>query len=53
MFLTSTAGGVMPISRVNGRIMNNDSPGPVSRRMKDLYWLAHGREAWRTPVRGE
>ncbi len=53
VFLTSTAGGVMPISRVNGRIMNNDSPGPVSRRMKDLYMLAHGREAWRTPVRGE
>jgi branched-chain amino acid aminotransferase len=52
VFLTSTAGGVMPISRVNGRIMNNDSPGPMSRRMKELYWQAHGRDAWRTPVRG-
>lgn len=53
VFLSSTAGGVMPISRVNGRIMNNDSPGPVSRRMKDLYWQAHTREAWRTPVRAQ
>ena len=52
VFLASTAGGVMPISRVNGRIMNNDSPGPVSRRMKELYWQAHARPEWRTPVRG-
>ena len=53
VFLTSTAGGVMPISRVNGRMMNNDSPGPVSRRMKEAYWAAHGRAQWRTPVRGD
>ena len=53
VFLASTAGGVMPISRVGGRIMNNDSPGPVSRRMKELYWAAHARPEWRTPVRGE
>ena len=57
VFLSSTAGGVMAISRIGSgigsRIMNNDSPGPVSRRMKDIYWAAHGRAAWRTPVRGD
>ncbi len=54
VFLSTTAGGVMPISRIGSatgqRIMNNDSPGPVSRRMKDAYWAAHGRAAWRTVV---
>ena len=53
VFLATTAGGVMPISRVGSRITNNDSPGPVSRRMKELYWAAHTRIQWRTPVRGD
>lgn len=53
VFLATTAGGVMPISRINTRITNNDSPGPVSRKMKDLYWASHARVQWRTLVRSE
>jgi branched-chain amino acid aminotransferase len=33
--------------------MGNDRPGPLSLRLKDLYWRKH-REGWhRTPVRHE
>ena len=50
MFLTTTAGGIMPVTRVDGRILSNDSPGPVSRQLKDVYWARHD-EGWMvTPV---
>ncbi len=51
VFAATTAGGVMPISRVGGRILGNDRPGPVSLRLKEFYWRKHS-EGWRqTPVR--
>ena len=51
VFLATTAGGVMPASRIGTRIMGNDRPGPISLRLKQLYWQRH-REGWhRTPVR--
>ena len=40
----------MPVTRVDGRILSNDSPGPISRDLKDLYWKRH-EEGWMaTPV---
>ncbi len=50
MFCTTTAGGVMPISRVDGHIMSNDAPGPVSLRLKELYWQKHAEGWHRTDV---
>jgi branched-chain amino acid aminotransferase len=51
IFAATTAGGVMPVARLNERILGNDRPGPVSLRLKDLYWRKH-KEGWhRTPVR--
>ena len=53
VFTATTAGGVMPISRVGTRILGNDRPGPLSVRLKELYWRRH-EEGWhRTPVRYE
>lgn len=50
LFLSSTAGGIMPVTRIDGRILSNDSPGPVSRQLKELYWQRH-KEGWlATPV---
>lgn len=50
IFTSTTAGGVMPASRIDGRILSNDRPGPVSARLKETYWQWHrdGRDA--TPV---
>ena len=53
VFLATTAGGVMPISRVDKRILGNDRPGPISAKIKDIYWRKH-KEGWHaTPVRYE
>lgn len=50
IFLSTTAGGVMPASRIDGRILGNDRPGPVSARIKDTFW-ARRAEGWHaTPV---
>jgi len=38
VFLATTAGGVMPASRLDGRIMGNDRPGPISARLRARYW---------------
>lgn len=38
-FLTSTAGGVMPINRVDGRLLGGvDGPGELTTRLHNLYW---------------
>jgi len=51
VFAATTAGGVMPVARVAGRILGNDRPGPVSLALKRAYWQRH-EEGWhRTPVR--
>ena len=49
-FLSSTAGGIMPVSRVDGKPLGAGRPGPVTTRFRSLYW--EKREAgWRgTPV---
>ncbi len=38
LFITSTAGGVMGATRLDGRILGNDRPGPITRRLHDAYW---------------
>jgi branched-chain amino acid aminotransferase len=51
VFLATTAGGVMPVSRVGAHIMGNDRPGPLSAQIRALYWKKHA-EGWHmTPVR--
>jgi branched-chain amino acid aminotransferase len=50
IFAATTAGGVMPVARVGGRILGNDRPGPVSLRLKQEYWAAHAAGWHATPV---
>jgi branched-chain amino acid aminotransferase len=51
VFVATTGGGVMPVSRVGGRILGNDRPGPISMRLSDTYWRWHKDSRYRTPVR--
>lgn len=51
VFLATTAGGVMPASRIGGRILGNDRPGPISLKLKQAYWRKHDEGWHRTPVR--
>lgn len=38
MFVTSTAGGIVGVSRIDGRMLNNDRPGPISAKIRETYW---------------
>ncbi len=53
VFAATTAGGVMPVARVGAHILGNDRPGPLSLRLKSLYWRRHAEGWHRTPVRME
>ncbi|MBD9529052.1 aminotransferase class IV [Paracoccus sp. PAR01] len=47
IFVTSTAGGVIGASRIDGRIMSNDRPGPVSSELRETYWEKR-KNGWHT-----
>ena len=40
-FLSSTAGGIIPITRVDGEILGEGVPGPITLRLRDAYWKLH------------
>ena len=50
IFLTSTAGGIMPVRSIDGRLLGDGQPGPVTTRLKDMYWRLHDDPAYTTPV---
>ena len=43
VFTATTAGGVTPVARVNDRIFTNDAPGPITLKLKEVYWSVHDR----------
>ncbi|MEM7273317.1 MAG: aminotransferase class IV [Actinomycetota bacterium] len=49
-FLTSTAGGVMPVTTIDGRPLGDGTPGPVTTRLRQAYWDAHVDPRWATPI---
>lgn len=51
VFMTTTAGGVIPIRSVSGRVMGDGAPGPVTRRLTDMYEELLDDPAYLTPVR--
>lgn len=50
VFLTSTAGGIMPVTRIDGRPIGDGKPGQLTARLTELYWVRHDDPAWTTPV---
>ena len=50
IFLTSTAGGIMPVTWLDGKQIGDGQPGPVTGRINDLYW-SQKEAGWKgTPV---
>jgi branched-chain amino acid aminotransferase len=48
--ITSTAGGIVPVTRIDHRPLGDGEPGPVTTRLKNLYWQRHD-EGWEgTPI---
>ena len=50
IFITSTAGGIMPVTRVDDHPIGDGRPGPITDRLLELYWQKHADPAWTTPV---
>ncbi|MDN7445062.1 aminotransferase class IV [Burkholderia cepacia] len=50
VFITSTAGGIMPVTRLNGAPIGDGRPGPMTRRLFDAYWAKHEDPAWSLAV---
>ncbi len=50
VFITSTAGGIMPVATVDGAPIGDGGPGPMTRRIRDLYRAKHDDPEWTTPI---
>lgn len=49
-FITSTAGGIMPVGQLDGKAYTQPCPGPITSALSQLYWSKHEDPAWTTPV---
>jgi branched-chain amino acid aminotransferase len=38
VFISTTAGGPVPVTRIDQRIFSNGAPGPVAGRIREEYW---------------
>ena len=50
IFITSTAGGVMPATTFDGKPVGTGKPGPITLQLRQRYWEAHDEDRWTTPV---
>ena len=51
VFLSSTAGGVIPVTTVDGKAVGNGEPGPLTRQLREAYWELHDDPRFSLPVR--
>jgi branched-chain amino acid aminotransferase len=50
IFVTSTAGGVMPVTKLNGVAVGHGNVGQITQRIKDEYWSRHSGHPWAEPI---
>jgi branched-chain amino acid aminotransferase len=41
VFITTTAGGIIPITKIDGRNISTGTPGSVTQELQDRYWALH------------
>ena len=41
VFITSTVGGVMPVTRIDGLAIGRGTPGPITQELRTGYWELH------------
>ena len=46
VFATSTAGGIMPITKINGLPIGRVTPGEITRKLHKTYWDKHSDPEW-------
>lgn len=50
IFITSTAGGIIPVTVLDTAQVGDGNPGPVTMRLRELYWQAHQDPRYAVPV---
>ncbi|MFZ0378665.1 MAG: aminotransferase class IV [Solirubrobacteraceae bacterium] len=50
LFFTSTAGGVMPVTTLDGQPVGDGRPGPVTMDLRRRYWDLHSDPRYALPV---
>lgn len=50
-FLSTSGGGVLPVTRVDGRAVGQASIGAVTRQLQETYWAWHRDPRYSRPVR--
>ena len=50
VFLSTSAGGVLPVTRIDGVPVGEGRIGPVTQRLTDIYWAWHRDPRHSTPV---
>jgi len=50
VFITSTAGGIMPVTEIDGAAIADGNIGPITSRLMALYWRKHDDPAWSSQV---
>ena len=50
IFLSSTAGGVLPVTTMDGSPIKDGKPGKITMQLRKRYWEAHDEDRWSTPV---
>ena len=50
IFLSSTAGGVIPVSVLDGQPVADGKVGETTALLRRRYWEAHDEDRWTTPV---
>ena len=51
LFATSTAGGVMPITKVSGRLIGSGKVGHKTRAIHKIYWEKHSNPEWTESIK--
>jgi branched-chain amino acid aminotransferase len=51
VLVTSTAGGIMPVTVIDGQPVSAGVPGPLTLQLRDRYWASHEDPRYSTPVR--
>jgi branched-chain amino acid aminotransferase len=50
VFITSTAGGIMAVTRIDGSPVGAGGIGPLTTRLTELYWRKHADPEWSEAV---
>jgi branched-chain amino acid aminotransferase len=49
-FISSSGGGVLPVTRIDGTKLADGAIGPLTRKLSDTYWAWHQDPVMHLPI---